>query len=158
MPAFPSRPTRRGSLATALALGSLLALGAASARAGEAPRLLPPGDPDRKAMLDVLRPALETELSGPVEFVVKAARTQGHWGHVHVEPQRPGGGAIDLARTTFADQAGIMDGLTTDALLQKRGDRWYLITHVVGPTDAAASNWTISGVPLSLLTGRAEDE
>ena len=108
------------------------------------------GDPDRRILLDLLRPVLELEMRGPVEFRVDFARTLKGWGLVRVEPQRPGGRPIGLRETVFGD-GDIMDGLTTDALFRRHDDRWYLITHVVGPTDAASSNWIFGAVPERLF-------
>lgn len=129
----------------------------AHAATPEPVRDLLPGDPDRKILLDLLRPVLELELRGPVEFRVGAARTLKGWGLVHVEPRRPGGGRIDLGETVFADEP-FMDGLTTDALFRRQGSRWHLITHVVGPTDAAASNWIFGTVPPRLFMPSLDDE
>lgn len=119
----------------------------------ETPRLLPPGDPDRRAVLDELRPALALATRGPVEFRVSFVRTLGGWAHARVTPQRPGGAPIDIAETIYAEEAAMMDGLLTEALFRRRGDRWHLIVHVVGPTDAAASNWTTGDCPYDLLIG-----
>lgn len=151
---------RRSAARIALALVSALLLtGRPIAHAGtpEPVRDLLPGDPERLILLDLLRPVLELELRGPVEFRVGVARTLKGWGLVHVEPQRPGGGRIDLGETVFADEP-FMDGLTTDALFRFRAGHWHLITHVVGPTDAAASNWIFGAVPPRLFIPDIEDE
>lgn len=124
----------------------------------EKPRLLPPGDPDRRAVLDELRPALTLSTRGPVEFRVSFVKTLQGWAHARVMPQRPGGAAIDIAETIWAEDAAMMDGLLTDALFRRQGDRWRLIVHVVGPTDAAASNWTTGDCPYDLLIGPAPEE
>jgi hypothetical protein len=120
-------------------------------------RDLAPGDPERRILLDLLRPVMELEMRGPVEFRVGRARTLKGWGLVQVEPQRPGGRRIDMAETVYAEEP-IMDGLTTDALFRFRAGRWHLITHVVGPTDAASSNWIFGAVPRRLFTPNVADE
>lgn len=130
----------------------------APATGAEKPRLLPPGDPDRRAVLDELRPVLALSMRGPVEFRVSFVKTLQGWAHARVMPQRPGGAAIDIAQTIWAEDAAMMDGLLTDALFRRQGDRWRLIVHVVGPTDAAASNWTIGDCPYDLLVGPAAEE
>lgn len=147
---LPSRPLRDRAAALGLGLAAVVLVAASVAVAAEPVRDLPPGDPDRRAILDVLRPALELEMRGPVEFRVSFARTLRGWGLVRVTPQRPGGAAIEMRETVFAD-APFMDGLTTDALFQRRAGRWYLITHVVGPTDAASSDWMFGDVPRRLF-------
>ena len=53
------------------------------------------GSAERAAIMDTLRPAVEAEMRGPVEFVVTTIRVTPNWAFVQVEPQRPGGGVID---------------------------------------------------------------
>ena len=148
---------RRGLAVVAAAVTILLPL---AAGAGDpAPiRDLAPGTPERKVVLDLLRPVMELEMRGPVEFRVDYARALDGWGLVRVTPQRPGGAPIAMADTVFAEEAAMMDGLTTDALFRRRGERWYLITHVVGPTDMAASNWFRGYAPLRLLMPHMTEE
>ncbi len=130
----------------------------AFAASSELVRDLLPGDPERRILLDLLRPVMEIEMRGPVEFRVGTARILKGWGLVQVEPQRPGGGRIHRRKTVYADEP-IMDGLTTDALFRFRAGRWHLITHVVGPTDAASSNWIFGAVPKRLfMPGVADGE
>lgn len=143
-------------IAGALALGIPDPSGTVAAPP-EAVRDLVPGDPERRILLDLLRPVMEIEMRGPVEFRVGTARTLQGWGLVHVEPQRPGGRRIDMRETVFVDEP-FMDGLTTDALFRFRAGRWHLITHVVGPTDAAASNWIFGGVPKRLFMPNVSGE
>ncbi|MEE2865696.1 MAG: hypothetical protein VYE69_10740 [Pseudomonadota bacterium] len=93
------------------------------------------GTAERKDILDAMRPMMEARVGPPVEFVVNWMRSGHGWAFVQVSPQRPGGGAIDLSRTTFASQADYMDGLVTFALLRYQFNRWNLVDFVVGPTD-----------------------
>lgn len=153
------RPARSATTIVVAMAAALLAVGRSTVLAGppEPVRDLPAGDPERKMLLDLLRPVLELELRGPIEFHVGTARTLKGWGLVHVEPRRPGGGRIDLRETVFAEEP-FMDGTTTDALFRRQGGRWHLITHVVGPTDAAASNWIFGAVPRRLFMPDVDDE
>ena len=144
------------AVAGALALLSPL-YGPAVAAPPEPVRELVPGHPERKILLDLLRPVLELEMRGPVEFRVGSARTLKGWGLVRVEPQRPGGAPIAMRETVFADEP-FMDGLTTDALFRLSAGRWHLITHVVGPTDAASSNWIFGSVPRRLFMPDVADD
>ena len=153
----PRRRKARFVSTLALAAG-LLSVPLTHAVGVETPRLLPPGDPDRRAVLDELRPALTLSMRGPVEFRVSFVKTLRGWAHARVTPQRPGGAPIDIAETIWADDAAMMDGLLTEALFRRRGDRWHLVVHVVGPTDAAASNWTTGDCPYELLIGPATEE
>jgi hypothetical protein len=93
------------------------------------------GTPERSDILNTVRPMVEARLGPPVEFVVDWMRSGYGWAFVHLSPQRPGGGAIDISRTTFAGQAEFMGGLDTYALLRFQYNRWNLIDFVVGPTD-----------------------
>ncbi|MES0810891.1 hypothetical protein ABLO27_15510 [Roseibium sp. SCPC15] len=93
------------------------------------------GSAERKAILDTIRPLVEVRVGPPVEFVVGWMRSGNGWAFARVDPQRPGGGAIDLRFTSYANQAEFMDDLTTYALLVYRYNRWNLVDFVVGPTD-----------------------
>jgi len=101
------------------------------------------GDPERAAILDAVRPAVETRLFPPIEFVVSTMNVSGPWAYVVLQPQRPGGGAIDPLTTRVAEdaRAGMLDGLTTDALLLYRYDRWNLIAWSIGATDVVWDPW-----------------
>ncbi len=110
------------------------------------------GSAERAAVLDALRPAIEAEMRGPVEFVVATLRTTAKWAFVQVDPQRPGGAAIDVEDTSFAGEADMMDGLTVFALLRFQSGRWNLVEHVVGPTDVAYLDWAERfGAPQAVL-------
>lgn len=88
-----------------------------------------PGTPQRKAILDAIRPQVERELGvRPVEFVVEEIRVGGGWAFVRVMPQRKGGGAI---RNPDPD----MDGVHTEAVLRLNGGRWTVRELGVGSTD-----------------------
>ncbi|MEM5582088.1 MULTISPECIES: hypothetical protein [unclassified Roseibium] len=93
------------------------------------------GTAERSEILNAVRPMLEARVGPPVEFVVDWMRSGNGWAFVHLSPQRPGGGAIDPARTTYAAQAEYMGGLDTYALLRVQYNRWNLIDFAVGPTD-----------------------
>ena len=84
------------------------------------------GSAERAAILDTLRPAVEAEMRGPVEFVVTAIRASPNWAFVQVEPQRPGGGVIDPEETGFAGESDMMDGLTVYGLTTFQSGGWNL--------------------------------
>lgn len=91
-------------------------------------------------------------MRGPVEFVVTTMRAAPNWAFMQVEPQRPGGGTINLTQTGLRDEADMMDGLTVFALVSFQNGRWNLVDHVVGPTDVAYAGWPLRyGVPAALL-------
>lgn len=93
------------------------------------------GTVERKAILNAVRPMMEARLGAPVEFVVFWMRSGGDWAFAGLDPQRPGGGRINLPETVYAGQGDYMDGLHTYVLLRYQYDRWNIIDFVVGPTD-----------------------
>lgn len=102
----------------------------------------PRGSELRKTLLDTLRPIVEYQMRGPVEFVVRKINVIDNAAFVVVEPQRPGGGKINLSDTLFQKEKEFMDGLTVFALLVSNGNRWSVLQHVTGPTDVAYQGWT----------------
>jgi hypothetical protein len=93
-----------------------------------------PGPPQRKAVLDALRPVVEARLGPNVEFVVAVLRVEDGWAFVIADPRRKGGEPIDGWRI-FGEHFGNMDGLRIEAVLQQRRGRWQLIDHGIGATD-----------------------
>ena len=94
------------------------------------------GSAQRAAIMDAMRPAVERELRGPVEFLVQRVSVRDGWALVMADPQRPGGGRIDPADIYPDDQAEFMDGLTVSAILRFSGNGWTLVDHRIGATDA----------------------
>lgn len=112
------------------------------------------GDPQRRAVLDALRPEIARDLGQAVQFVVRALRVQGDWAFAHVVPQTTTGDAIDVTRTRHAERlrAGMLDGLDVYALLQRTGSAWRVRDFVVGPTDVAYLAWPDAhGAPPALF-------
>lgn len=93
-----------------------------------------PSAPDRKAVLDALRPKVESRLGANVEFVVHVIRVQKDWAFVMADPQRKGGKPIDGAKI-FGEDFENMDGLRIDAVLQKRAGQWTTVDWAIGATD-----------------------
>jgi hypothetical protein len=114
--------------------------------AGDASSPAAPGSPQRAAILDAMRPAIETALRSPVEFVVTRIGVEGGWALVIADPQRPGGGAIDGSHLGPEEER---DGLTVNAILRFRNGRWNLVDHAIGPTDVWYCGF--EGPPRSLL-------
>ena len=94
-----------------------------------------PGSPQRRAILDALRPAIEQRLEAPVEFVVRTMRVQDGWALVIADPQRPGGDRIPPERYYPGEALEMMDGLTVNGVLRFQGGGWRLVDHAIGPTD-----------------------
>ena len=99
------------------------------------------GSPERKAILDAIRPAIEAQMRTSVEFQINVMLSDGEWAFVAANPQHPGGGEIDMEKTAFAGKSEIMDGLTTYALVRFANGRWNHIDDIVGPTDVAYWSW-----------------
>jgi hypothetical protein len=93
----------------------------------------------RRALVDALRPHAEWMLGAPVEFVVNDLRVAGPLAFGAFAPQRPGGGAIALARTPMAARGewepDVMDGIHIEALYRKSGDTWVAVHWQIGATD-----------------------
>jgi hypothetical protein len=124
--------------AAALALSATVAFAAAGFTSPGA------GSPQRRAVLDALRPAVERQLGAhPIEFVVEEIRVGSGWAFVRVTPQLKGGGAV----TNPEPEA---DGVHTEALLQEVGGKWRVREMGIGSTDV----WYISlcgEVPAGLM-------
>lgn len=113
------------------------------------------GDPDRKAILDAFRPAVEQELGKPVEFVVSELNVAGNLAFVAVNAQRPGGGRIDPNHTPFAARNGeealsMFDCCHAEAMLRKEQGQWRVVESGVGATDVWYAGWC-DRVPRGLI-------
>ncbi|HJQ55951.1 MAG TPA: hypothetical protein VJ890_03540 [Vineibacter sp.] len=112
-------------------------------------------DPLRKILLDALRPAIESDLGQPVQFVVMTLRVQVPWAFAIVTPQTKAGREIDFSKTRHAERVrmGVFDHPgNIHALLLKTDSRWLLRDFAVGPTDVHYAGWPERfGVPHRLL-------
>jgi hypothetical protein len=108
----------------------------------------------RAELLDAARPTFEEETGGPIEFVVRRLNVLGDWAFGEVELQRPGGAAINWARTKYADDyaEGMFDPSGTFFLLRNAGSRWEVVEFATGPTDIAWDSWRHDySLPLALF-------
>jgi hypothetical protein len=115
---------RQGRQVKALLLSTLLLLTAQ-----------PSAPVERRAILNALRPVLETELRGRVQFVVTTLHVKNGWAFIQAEPQRPGGAPI-AGELIFRDRWADMDGLTTTAILKRSTGGWRVVEWRIGATDA----------------------
>lgn len=83
---------------------------------------------ERHAILDALRPSIETALGAPIQFVVKELRVDEGFAYVNVNPQRPNGTAVKIQRPDWMNAYA-------DAVLEKKGDKWSVLEYRVGATD-----------------------
>jgi hypothetical protein len=92
------------------------------------------GTPERKVILDALRPKLEAELKAELVFVVSDIRASADWAFVMARPQRKDGKKLD-GKKIYGEHWEHMDGLTLTAVLRKKANQWTLLEHYVGSTD-----------------------
>jgi hypothetical protein len=97
----------------------------------------------RAEILDALRPNIERETGGPVQFVITALNVMGPWAYVDAKPQRPDGRPINWRATKFrqAYEADMFSGLVLALLLQRLDGSWIVVGTFIGPTDVAWYEW-----------------
>lgn len=105
------------------------------------------GSEQRAAILNAIRPAVETELGPNIEFVPSCVQVWKGWALVNAEPLRRGGKPLD--RTILPDWEN-RDGLTVTAMLRFRYGRWNLVGHAIGATDV----WYDGKAPRPLMRSR----
>ena len=115
----------------------------------------PPGSPLRASILDGLRPTVQSEIGGPIQFVVNELRVLQNWAYVAAKPQRPGGAPIQWNATKFRDAWA--DDTMSDlvlALLWADGRGWRVIEYAIGPTDVIWEEWmNAHRLPRQLFAG-----
>lgn len=97
------------------------------------------GTKTRAAMMDAIRPHAIWSLGAPVEFVVATLRVAGDIGFATLEPQRPGGAAIQFADTPMVRRGEadpeFHDGIRMHVLYQLSGETWVAVHWSIGATD-----------------------
>ena len=99
------------------------------------------GDPLRKQLLDTIRTRVESDVRQRVLFVVTTINVLGNWAYLAVDPVDLKGKPIDIKTTKYADDADMMDGLTTYSLLKYKNGRWSEVSFFTGPTDVSQLAW-----------------
>ena len=92
------------------------------------------GTPERKVILDALRPKLEAELKTELIFVVSDIRASADWAFVMAQPQRKDGKKLD-GKKIYGESWEHMDGFTLTAVLRKKSNQWTVLEHHIGATD-----------------------
>lgn len=97
----------------------------------------------RTTLLNAARPTFESEIGGPVEFVVTTLNVMDTWAYGDVKVQRPGGAPINWSATKFADDnaQGMFDPEHNLFLLTQGANGWSLVEVAIGPTDVAWDWW-----------------
>jgi hypothetical protein len=100
------------------------------------------GSAERKAILDVLRPACEIDVGRKVIFRVQHLRVADDWAFARVVPLGVDGKEIDYSRTKFAEAEsdGAFDA-EGEALLRRTGGKWKLLEWRFGATDTEVDLW-----------------
>ena len=125
-----------------LAAASMPAAGPAEAGELEVHRF-ERGTPERARLLDAARPTFESEIGGPIEFVVTTLNAYDGWAFGNVRVQRPGGQPIDWRRTQFAEDyaQGMFETGGHFFLMRSEGGAWTMVEYALGPTDVAWDWW-----------------
>ncbi len=128
-----------GRIIVILASALLLVRGAALAAGIHTPR---PGSVERKQIIAALRRVVERELARPVRFRIDAIRVSDRWAFLRGVPLEKSGTRMDYRGTPYQSriEAGTFDDWIC-ALLQKDGQRWRVVEHELGATDAPFVDW-----------------
>ena len=107
--------------------------------------MFPAGSRERKAILDVIRGPVARELrTSPTRFLFKVNRLRAldGWAFLDAQLVQPNGRPFDFHGTPF--EADVKEGIFGDgvfALFHRRGGKWSIVTHVLGPTDVTWDGW-----------------
>jgi hypothetical protein len=102
------------------------------------------GSPERKQIVDAMRPPFEKALGAKVIFKVKQLRVTDRHAFVSVEPLKPDGRPHRIVVDAPMDAYG-------EAILQRRGTGWTVLEWNMGATDVWYCELTARGVPKSIL-------
>ena len=108
----------------------------------EEPYTPAPRTAERKAIADALRVPVEKEMKKSVVFKIDHLKVQGGWAFLRGVPQRPDGKPMDYSSTSYRRQKelGMFDDQIS-ALLQKKGEKWVVVTYNIGATDVVYLDW-----------------
>jgi hypothetical protein len=115
--------------------------------AGNAQNISTPerGTPERKAILDALRPSVEADLGQKVEFVPSIFNVGGDWAFLYGAVQQPGGQPLDLQKLKHPGLAANRDEEMWEnnfqALLRRENGAWMLVEQALSCTDVCWLDW-----------------
>jgi hypothetical protein len=101
------------------------------------------GDPDRRLLLDAIRPTLARLTDGPVQFGVRELRRFGEFAFGVLQPHRPERQPIDWAGTRARDRLqdpNFREGLTF-VLWRRLAGGWKVEEYAVGAPDTVWMSW-----------------
>ncbi|HRD49671.1 MAG: hypothetical protein JNK95_07570 [Candidatus Competibacter sp.] len=107
------------------------------------PYTSPPGDPERKVIMDALRTPVERALRKRVIFKVDLLKVQAGWAFMRGAPLRSDSSPMDYRGTPYRQL--IDDGMFDDwicALFHWRGGKWEVVQYVIGATDVVYADWS----------------
>lgn len=117
------------------------------------PVSLQPGDAAHGALLAMATAQSRQALEKDVELDLQAVDRSGHWALVRARLRDPGGAALSLQDTPFAEQAAA--GATSDlaiVLFRLDGGDWTVVDQAFLPTHVAWLDWPRThGAPSTLL-------
>ncbi|TCH98744.1 hypothetical protein EJV46_09240 [Roseococcus sp. SYP-B2431] len=102
------------------------------------------GDPDRRLLLEAIRPTLMRATDGPVRFTVRELRRFGDFAYGVLQPRRPDGeGTIDWTATPYRArvESGQFDNGATHVLWRRLAGGWKVEEYAVGPTEVVWTQW-----------------
>jgi len=104
------------------------------------------GSAERNAILDAIRPSVESKFKVPIEFVVSKLSVSGNMALVIALPQPRGGGELPWQNFLSQDEYEL-GGVEVSAVVRKDAGRWTLVESGIGATDV----WWVNMVPNRLL-------
>ena len=98
---------------------------------------------DRKNIVEALKLKMQPDLKLKPKLVVKELWVKNGFAYFIGQAKAENGKAIDFTKTVYREQveAGIFDGDGTNALLKKTGNKWKVLTYVIGPSDVPWGCW-----------------
>ena len=98
---------------------------------------------DRKEILEGLKKKVQPDLKLLPKLVVKHLYVKDGFAYFVGHVKDSNGKDIDFRKTAYKNEveAGVFDGDNTNALLKKSGNKWKVLTFVIGPSDVPWGCW-----------------
>ena len=98
---------------------------------------------DRKEILEALKKKVKPGLKLLPKLVVNHLYVKSGFAYFVGHVKDGDGKDIDFSKTSYKDEvdAGVFGGDNTNALLKKSGDKWKVLTFVIGPSDVPWGCW-----------------
>lgn len=99
------------------------------------------GSAERKAIIDAVRPTIESELGQKVIFQVVELRVQKNWAFLYAIPRTPSDGKINYEKSRFWRDAGVFEENVFALLKKNASEKWTLVAYAVSCTDVCYEDW-----------------